>query len=80
MRENMQLKGVMSSSMEKVRSIHEGDESLSAKNDVTSYYSKSSKFKPCLTLEMFKVPEYQLSKEMKQKFKDLAKIYKKIDD
>jgi len=33
-----------------------------------------------LTIEMFKVPEYQLSKETKQLFIDLGKIYKKIDD
>lgn len=29
---------------------------------------------------MFKVPEYQLSKEMKHLFKDLASKYSKIDD
>ena len=51
------------------------------KNDLTSHYSRGSKHhKNVLSIDMFKIPEYQLSKEMKQMFKDLSKVYKKIDD
>ena len=33
-----------------------------------------------MTVEQFKIPDYQMTKEMKQKHADLSKKYKKIDE
>ena len=35
---------------------------------------------PKLTISQFKIPDYQMSKEMKARIQDLKKKYNKVDD
>lgn len=35
---------------------------------------------PKLTIDQFKIPDYQMTKEMKTRIQDLKKKYNKVDD